>query len=122
MSIGMFFYLVDLVSNLKVVLFIGLTVALVIILFWCMNCFLDGSNFKDDIEYIRLKKAIKYTWFPILITILLLAAFPSKQTMCIIGGERAVYAIAENKDNKEVIDLVKQITIKKLKELAKDGE
>lgn len=121
MSIGIFFYLVDLIENLKVVLFLWLGVSLGVMFFLGMNCFIDFND-EDDIEYIIFKKTIKYTWFPILTSILLLIVFPSKQTMYVIGAEKAVYAIVENKDNKEVIDLVKQITIKKLKELAKDGK
>lgn len=121
MSIGMFFYLVDLIENLKAVLFLWLGASFAVIFFSSMLCFTNSYD-EDDIDYIRFKKVIKYTLFPILISILLLIVFPSKQTMYVIGAEKAVYAIVENKDNKEVIDLVKQITIKKLKELAKDGK
>lgn len=121
MSFGMFFYLADVIFAFKIILGICLIIIVIVILILGV-CFLEDGHNEDDIESIRFRKAIRCTWLPVITIILFLVLLPNKQTMYIIGGEKAVYAIVENKDNKEVIDLVKQITIKKLKELAKDGE
>ena len=122
MSIGMFFYLVDIATKIKILSFL---IALFVLL---PNIFLflaADSTFDKQEKIEKLVVAKKYLKKSIMISLsflMLIVVIPTRTTMYIIGGEKAVYSIIENQDNKEIINLIKKITVQKLQEIAKDGK